>query len=349
MSLSTFLEKIFNNWQAKLLSFGLAVLLYAAFQIISLDTKAFTVPLEVRSGGNFVLTETPPEVVRVELRGKPEDIATIQEAHITAFIDISHIAQGGSESMYVGLELAENLILMSDLEVSVSPYSVSLDFEENSFAWATVEPSFIGAPLDGYEVLSWTSSVSDVKIMGAKSIVDSTKIVYADGISLNERTDSFSMDANLITVSDKVEIADVDSTTIFVEIIPQIVTVVYENIAPLAESLIETLATSEPIPLVTFEISGEKIPLSNYIPDENVIEIDFSQITDVGEYTLPVITNIPATFTLNSINLTEVTVTIIEAPPETENITNESGAAPLVSDLFTALQESNEENAEEGE
>ncbi len=349
MKLNDFIEKIYSNWQAKLLSFGLAVLIYAAFQIISLDTRAFTVPLEVRAGGNYVLTETPPDMVRVELRGKPEDIATIQDTQIVAFIDISHIAKSGVETINVGLELAENLVLMSDLEVSVSPYSVSLNFEENSFAWVAVEPSFIGSPVDGYEVLSWTSSVSDVKIMGAKSIVDSTKIVYADGISLNERTESFRIDSELVTVSDKVQIADVNSTSVFVEIIPQIITVVYENVAPFAESLIETLATSEPIPLVTFEISGEKIPLDVYVPDENVIEIDFSQITDVGEYTLPVITNIPAGFTLNSINLTEVTVTIIEAPTETEIITSEPGTVPLVNESSAIIQENTEANVEESE
>ncbi len=316
MSFASFRDKVFNNWQAKLLSFGLAVLLYAAFQIISLDTKAFTVPLEIRAGGNFVLIEGAPEFVRVELRGKAEDIATVQESNIAAYIDIAHIAEAGEALLNVGLDLAENLTLMDEIEVSVSPYSVKLVLEENAFAWVPVEPRFVGSPLDGYEVLSWASSVPDVRIVGAKSIVDSTPAVYADGIVLTDKTQPFRADANIVALSNKLHILGEETTSMYVEIIPQIITIQYENVVPFSLSLASEFAFLEPLPFATFEISGEKNPLSAFVPPENIVEIDFSEISEIGEYTLPVVTNIPVGFTLNSINLTEVTVQIIEAPPE---------------------------------
>ncbi len=330
MTFATFMNKVFNNWQAKLLSFGLAVLLYAAFQIISLDSKAFSVPLEVRSEGNFVLAGNAPSTVRVDLRGTAEDIATVQESNIVAFIDISHISETGSEVINVNLELAENLTLMDNLEVSVYPHSLALDIEERTVAWVPVEPRFIGAPLDGYEVLSWTSSISDVRIIGAKSIVDSTQAVYADGIDLSEKIQSFQADANIISVSEKIRIIDADATSIFVEIIPQIITLAYENVIPFSGTLSQDFALAEPLPLAAFEISGEKIPLTDFVPADNMIEFDFSEITEVGEYTLPVITNIPVGLSLNSLNLTEVIVEVIEAPEETEVIDTE---APLAEAL----------------
>ncbi len=314
MTFGSIVEKIFTNWQAKLLSFGLAILVYVAFQIISLDTKSFSIPLEVRSGGNYVLSEDAPSFVRVELQGAPEDIATIQAANLNAYIDIANITQVGTETVFVGLDLEENLTLMDPLEITVTPASIELSFEENTFAWVPVEPSFAGEPLDGYEVVSWETSLKDVKVVGPKSIVETTKAVYADGVDLNEKTQPFTVEASLSAVSDKLAIVTAEVTSVYVEIMPQIVTLTFENIVPALNSLLSDYALAQAIPPVSMEVSGEKNFLASYVLDSNAISVDFSSITELGEYTLPFIVNLPTDTSLVSISSTEATVEVIEAP-----------------------------------
>ncbi len=318
MRASSVIDRIFTNWQVKLLSFGLAVLLYAAFQIISLDKKAFSIPLEVRSGGNYVLSENAPKFVRVEVEGLSEEIATVQESNITAYIDISRITQAGSAVISVELELEENLMLMDPLEVSVEPASVMLQLEENTIAWVPVEPLFIGTPADGYEIASWTTSDESVRISGPKSIVESTLAVYADGIDIGNKTQSFTSEVPLSTISDKVHIISSDSASIFVDIVPQIITQPFNTVVPQALLLSDEFVLNQSLPYISIELTGEKNDLMEYTPLSNIVELDFSQVTEVGVYALPVITNIPRNFTLTSINPMEVIVEVISAPPENE-------------------------------
>ncbi len=341
MSLQSFFDKVFTNWQVKLLSFGLAVLLYVAFQIISLDTKSFSIPLTVQQGGNFVLAENAPSFVRIEVRGESDEVASIQEAYFKAFIDTSSIINSGKSTLNVSLELDESLTLMDTLDIKVSPASVSLEFEESITAWVPVEPRFKGIPLDGYEVVSWTSVPSDVKIVGPKSIVESTTSIIADAVDLHDAEDSFVFEASLETTSKRVHLVGVHEADISIEIVPQIITRVFENIEINTSSLIPSLALSNPLPQVAVDITGDKIPLSMFETNENFVEIDFSEITEIGEYTLPVRVNIPSVFVLNSTSINEITVNIIEAPIEEELGSAEGlieGIIPPITD-FSVLEE----------
>ncbi len=312
-------ERLFNNWQAKLLSFGLAILLYAIFQIISLNTKSLSIPLEVRHGGNFVLAQNAPEFVRVEVRGKQEEIATVVEENIIAYIDTSKVTKEGSNTLIVALELDETLMLLDPLDVSVYPDNLRLEFEESSFSWVPIEPSFIGSPQEGYIVNSWVSSPSDIKIMGAKSIIDSTYVAYAKDIDLNDKTQSFSIVTEAETVSKEVRTLSEQSVSVFVEIIPEIIETIYENIIPYTGTLNTSFVLEQPQPQITFTISGEKNDLGSFVPAENIIELDLSEIDSPGVYTVPVITNIPLAYSLDDITETEVTIIVIEATVESEN------------------------------
>ncbi len=320
MTFNDFKERVFSNWQAKVLSFGLAILLYAVFQIISLDTKSLSIPLEIRHGGNYVLSQNAPEFVRVDIRGAPAEIATVLQENIIAFIDTSKVSKEGLNTIPVGLDLDPTLLLLDPLDVSVYPDTVRLEFEESSFTWVPIEPNFIGSPEDGYIVSAWSTSPTDVKITGAKSIIDSTDIAYAKDVELNGRAQSFSLVTEVETLSKEVRLLSDQTVSVFIEITPEIIEVTYENFTPLTETLNPIFSIADPEVLITFTISGQKNQLSSFTPEANIVEIDLSEIESVGEYTVPVITNIPFNYTLGEISATELTITIIEASSEEENI-----------------------------
>lgn len=320
MKLRSFFEKLFDNWPVKLLSFGLAVLLYAAFQITSLDSKSFSVPLQMRAGGNFTATEAPPNSVRITVKGKTEEIAAIQETDIRAYIDTSVVIQPGATELPVKLNLSSNLALIDPFDVEIKPHSIKLTFDENGFAWIPVEPVFKGVIPYGYEMSSWQCTPSDIKIAGMKSIVDSITVAFADGVDLNERTEPFTTTAVLELGNNNIRALAENTVSVYVEIVPQIVNRVYEDITPQTFLLSPEFLLVQPLPLVSLELSGEKILLDDYNLRANALLVDFSGITEVGEYTISLRTNVPNEFEVISISITEVVVHIVPNISDVQDI-----------------------------
>lgn len=314
MSIHPFFESFFTNWQAKLLSFGGAVLLYAAFQIISLDTKSFSVPLQVREGGNFIALESPPNAVRIIVKGDAEKIAIIQENDIQAYIDTSIVVKPGISILPIKLDLVDDLTLIDPFDVEVFPHTVELLFEENTSAWVAVEPIFKGSVSDGYEVISWECTPSDIKITGIKSIVDSITSIYADGVDLNDRTESFAFVTEIQRPNKNIRLLTENTVSVSVEIAPQILNKVYTDVIPLTYALPPDFSLVKPLPFVSFELSGEKKLLNDYALADNVLEVDFTGITEEGEYTIPLRLNIPDDFLQVSISHAEVVVEIVHIP-----------------------------------
>lgn len=326
MSIHSFFEKffenVFTNWQVKILSFGIAVLLYATFQIISLDTKSFSIPLQVREGGNFTAIESAPNAVRITVKGKTEEIIAIQKSDIRAYIDTSVVVKSGTSRLPIKLDLINELTLIDPFDVEVNPHTIELGFEENSFAWIPVEPIFKGLVPDGYEVLSWECVPSDIKITGIKSIVDSIPVIYADGVDLNEQTNSFTFVAKLQSVNNNIKLLAENTVSVYVEIVPQIINRTYTDVISRTDSLSPEFVLAEPLPFISFELSGEKNLLTDYDLKDNAIELDFAGITEIGEYTIPLRLNIPDNFDQVSITHETVVVKIVLAPVDildTEN------------------------------
>ncbi|MFI3257069.1 MAG: CdaR family protein [Spirochaetales bacterium] len=319
MSFRNFFENILINWQAKLLSFGIAILLYAAFQIISFDSKSFSVPLQEYQGGNFIATENFPSTVRVTVKGNTSEIATIQESDIIAYVDTSKVTKAGLTTLPVQADISGNLALIDSLDIEISPGNIECQFEEIAFAWAPVEAVFKGSVPDGYEMVSWQSDPQDVKIMGIKSIIDSVDVIYADGVDLNEQRESFSVPVELQAINAHVDILMSDTVSVAVKIAPQIINKSFTQVIPATTGLLPEFIFAELLPVIDIELSGEKIPLSLYSLSKNAVAIDCSQITAGGEYTLPVLIDIPEEFSLNTVIPREITVQVIRILEETGN------------------------------
>lgn len=323
MNLHPFFEKIFHNWPAKLLSFGLAVLLYAAFQIISLDSKSFSVPLKIEEGGSYTATETPPNSVRITIKGKSEEIAAIQENDIRAYIDTTMVSKPGISALPIKLDIENKLTLIDPFEVEVQPHSIELEFKENSFAWKPVEPVFKGVVLDGYEVGSWKATPSDIKITGIKSLVESTPALYTDVIDLNKRTESFTVVVPLESPNPNIEIIAKELISIRIEIVPQMINRTYTDITIKPYLLAPEFSLAKPLPLASLELSGTKKLLSTYNLPINTLQADFSGISSEGKYTIPLREYIHTALELVSINPTEVLVEIVHRFPKTQETVDE--------------------------
>ncbi len=331
MIFRNFFEKLFNNWPVKLFSFVLALLFYFGFQIISIQSKDLSVPLEIHEAGNFILMDNAPSYIRIEAKGIEDDILKLQKGDIYAYIDTSFVTKSGVSTLPVRINLLNEAASSKSLDVNVYPDTVQLNFEERIVKWVPVIPLFMGMPQEGYQKDSWKCNPSDVKIMGAKSIIEATSFVYADSVDLNDRSSGFTTEAQPLIQNERVSIITEDPFSISVEISPQIISNFFEVEFPI-DSLPREFVLLNPLPPVKIELSGEMNVLNKYVPNESIIEIDFSEIRESGAYTIPFTVEIPDDYTLTPLTVNEIEVEVIDVP-EVE-INSELNASNLIQDLI---------------
>ena len=325
MTFSNFLEKLFNNWQAKLFSVAVALLLYFGFQIISVQTKDLAIPLEIHEAGNFILRSNAPSYIRIEAKGTEDEIAELQKEDIYAYIDTSFVTKNGVSVLPVRLNLINDAAFSKSLDVQVFPDTVQLEFEENIVKWVPVIPLFKGKLEEGYQKDSWTCSPSDIKITGPKSIIDATSFIYVDNVELNNRSSDFITEVQPLIQNERISIHDIEGTfLISVEISPIISSNFFEIEVPV-DSLPREFSLSKPLHPVKIELSGEMNKLNKYVPNDSIIKIDFSKIKKVGTYSIPFTVEIPADYTFTPLSFNEIEVEVIDVPEveiNTELITN---------------------------
>ena len=112
MSIKQFLDKILKNWPVKVTCFVMAVLIYFFHQISTIDKKTFVVPLEVKSEGAMVLSGgyERHRNVKIIVRARAEQLASVSEKDLRAYVDLSSQSSAGQHNFPVLLDLEERIL-----------------------------------------------------------------------------------------------------------------------------------------------------------------------------------------------------------------------------------------------
>jgi len=312
VKIQAFFIKLADNWPYKLSSIAAAVILYFSYQILSLDSKSFSVPLSVREYGSFTLVDQAPRFVRVTVRGVPEQLTSIQKSDIKAYIDTSFVSVSGLNSLPVHLELNEYFTLMEPLDIQVKPNMLSLAFEQNTYRWVPVKPLFSGSVPDGYELASWRLEPEYIKISGPVSAVESAAEVFTGGIDLRNKKADFKQTIKLETGSKKIRLIDSDEVSVAVQIKTQTSTRSFANLNTGIFNLNAELQLAKIPAQVTLVLSGPKARLSAFTPDTTAVQADFTDIRYPGVYTVPLRVNVPDSFSVVSITPVSLEIELAE-------------------------------------
>ncbi len=301
MKVPDFLTRLTDNLPIKLLAVAAAVLLFFSYQITSLDSKSFSIPLQVREGGSFALADDPPQYVRVTVRAKPEQTAAVQKSDITAYIDTSSITESGVSSLSVKLGLKDYFTLMDPLDVQVKPNTLSLRFEQNTYKSVPVKAFFLGNLPEGYEIVSQSVEPENVKIAGAQSVVDAVESIQTVGIDLQNKTESFTSAVKIENDLRRVHVTDVRDVTVRVEIKAQALTRSF-SVSAQALNLNSALEIAKELDKVTLTLSGTKNALASFTPGESAVQADFADVHTAGTYSVQLRVNIPDEFSVVAVN-----------------------------------------------
>jgi YbbR domain-containing protein len=213
----------------------------------------------------------------------------------------------------VQLKLADNLLVIDPLEVRIFPDTITINMETRINQYVPVSAVLYGEPRYGFSRGALTVVPSMVKISGPRSMLSAVQAIYTEGISILDKSESFSASVNLLNDNGFVRIDSLDTVDVYVQIVAKETFRTFPLQAAITnlreEFMVEGIASSV---LVDVYVSGSQIDFDRITAQDFSAAIDFSTVDQEGEYTLPVTVTLPDHVFLESVTPSEVTVAVTD-------------------------------------
>ena len=121
MKIQPLIDKFLNKWPTKVICVVIALLLYFFYNISQLNTKTFSAEVYIISNGQMMAVSSYQKHVKVTVRARPEDIATISSKDIMARLNLNPYTAPGKYDVPVTLDFSPEVLLIDPFEVRVSP------------------------------------------------------------------------------------------------------------------------------------------------------------------------------------------------------------------------------------
>lgn len=281
------LNRIFVNWPAKVICVLIALLLYFFFNLSHLDQKIISVPLNIKSDGQFMVVSPFQKNVRVTLKANAESLASITSKDIEAVLDINGYTNSGVYDVPVSLSFSSDFYLIDPIEVHVNPDRLKLQIEDKTFAYKNIQVSFADSIPDGYEMTSYTVNPPYLKVTGARSAVDQTTVLFTNRLPLTGHTKTFSAPVQISSLNSLIEIENNAEVVVTVEIQPVKQNRDFMEVPLVFDDLQAKLKISEDLlnpKSVSFTVTGEKLVLQKLTFSDLSVHADCSAIEAAGEY-----------------------------------------------------------------
>lgn len=307
----SFFLRLIDNWPVKILCLFAAIVLFALYRINTLEERFFTIPLEIQINNNFVSVDNSAEKVRIRIRGNEEDIYSVLEEDVEAYIDLKSKVSEGEFQAPVLIRKKGSALNIKNLEINVDPIYARTHLEQKLTRSIVVQPKLNGFPLVGYEMEKYFISPSAVTVTGPRSQVEDLQFIPTEDIDLMGRFEDFSVRSRLIHISEDLSFLVGDVIEFSGIISEKIVIRSISEIDIVSVDLPENLLINEILPTATIKLQGtqqrmEKINLQNL-----QFTIDCSSIRHSGTYNLPIMVDIPDDLTVLTYSPTKVEFSVV--------------------------------------
>lgn len=321
------IDKILNNWPAKIICLMLAIFLYIFHQVSMIDKKVFVLPLTVVENGNVMQLGDCPTGVSVIVRAQSDVINSIVNTDLSASINLDSITTSGKHTVPVTVTVADKLMEYDPLEIRVKPERITLTVDRKVAKYVPINPSVSGEVKEGYMIANIEMNPSSVCIVGPESLVESTKAVQTDSLIVSNAEKNFTDEVNYLELNKYLYVEDKGPYKATVIVEPMPMQKEYPGIHIVLKGLLDTLEVENEIPDIDFVLGGTVPILSKYILSANLVQLDMTEITEPGIYDVPVKFMLPANITLDSQSFESVSVTVIERREVPVEAAEETGIA----------------------
>jgi YbbR domain-containing protein len=308
------LQKIIENWPAKVLSIALAIVLFMFHRMSVLENRFFSVPLHLELNNVLTPASSYPHMVRVSLRGEANSIFPILEEDIEAYLDLSRYNEKGNYRAPVQIRRRGTALGVEPLEISVDPLEIAVELDEKMSKYVPLKPNFEGYLESGYEMVSYTLTPTQVVVDGPRSLVEQIAELPTETIEIGGRSEDFTTTVHILNRDSFIQIRG-DGMAEFRGFVKKLIMIrSFDDLPVMISGLDDKFTTVMEVTRGSIRIEGNQDELEYYNPasNTNILTLDCSGITEAGSYTLPVQADIPAMFTLIRSDPTAVTIQVRE-------------------------------------
>jgi hypothetical protein len=285
-------SKAVENWPVKVLSLGLAIILFIFHRMSILETRYFFSPLNIEHLGVMMPSSPYSSVIRVSLRGEADSVRSVLEDDIEVFVDMSAFNTRGSYFVPVEWRKRGPAQGLEALQITVEPREIYITLDYRISKLVPLVPIFQGQPESGYAMLSYSLNPSQVTIDGPAEQVAGIYELYTDVINLNyRRSGDFSERVNILNDTSLVLIRG-DGIVEFRGSVGRFTAQKHIPAVPLgmvglADGFVAELET----PVINLYLQGEGQEIvDRFVLTPYFVRLDGSGITEEGTYVLGVLT-----------------------------------------------------------
>lgn len=304
-----FLSLFTDEWQLKIAALVGAVFTWFFYDMISLEERYLTVPLEVSINETVAPLRSYPEAVKLTVRGRAEDIYLFSDEDFRAFADFSAHDVPGRYAVPISVQSLRSAELLNDIQIDTDPKFLDLAFDWKVTKQVEVTADLKGFPASGFEVAEVRVDPAFVEISAPESVAAPIETVSTIPIPIDGSRNSFSVLA---------EVAIDDKTVSFTgdPIVRLYVTVsevyVEKNFEPLPIELNHSLSggTLSITPQTgSLSLSGRQLLMDGLSAADVSLKVDLPELVPGESVELPVVPSVPEGTTVLQQTPQTVTVT----------------------------------------
>jgi len=284
------LLKASENWPAKVISIGVAIMLFIFHRMSTLEERFFSVPLTIERSGPLVPSSPYPRMIRVNLRGEAASIFSMMESDIEVYVNIDGLEQPGIYTIPIQWRQRNMAQGTEPVQITVDPMEITLSLDHRLSRAVPVTANLRGHIETGHAMLSYSLNPNQVVIDGPAGIISGIPEIFTEPIDLDGRRSDFSVTAVVLN-PDPLIIIRGSGTSEFQGSVTQIIPVRNITNVPIAiTGLHEGLSGELEIGAAILRLEGEsQDALDMFTPPPGFLRVDGSGIYQPGTYYLRIL------------------------------------------------------------
>lgn len=287
MTFKKLLAKAIENWPVKVLSIGLAIVLFIFHRMSLLEERFFSVPLIIEQRSSLMPSSPYPTMIRVSLRGEANSIYPILEEDIEVYADLGAYVSPGTYNVPVQWRKKGTAANPAALQITVDPIEFPLTLDHKISKFVPLSVNLRGQVEPGHVMTSYTLEPPRIIIDGPAGLMISIASLNTAEIDLDGRNSDFSVSVNIIN-PDPLVILRGDGTTQFHGIISRLIPVRNITNVPIAlTNLAEGLGAELEVKAGSLHLEGgTQDVVDRFMLPPNFLWVDCSGISEPGTFIL---------------------------------------------------------------
>lgn len=181
------------NWHLKLMSLGLAVLIWILVTEAGKDEITMNnVPVLVKTPDNLAVWKMSRNAVRVKMEGPAGQLRSLRPGEVTGTFSVRPNRTEDDFSLDLDCEKDIVFSIPNGVKVAeVRPAGIKVDIVPKKEARVTVEAQLVGRPQLGYEISDVRIVPARVRVRGPEPAFKDLRAVQTVAVNVDGRTESF--------------------------------------------------------------------------------------------------------------------------------------------------------------